>query len=102
MDHPVSPANSSQEEKGPIHSDEKSNEKTVYSNDVPLYEEDRQDGETSAEEFIETRELRRGLEQRHIQMIALAGAIGTGLFLSSGKALARAGPLGALQVLTMS
>lgn len=29
-------------------------------------------------------------------MIALAGAIGTGLFLSSGKAIARAGPLGAL------
>lgn len=29
------------------------------------------------------------------QMIALAGAIGTGLFLSSGQAIARAGPLGA-------
>lgn len=28
-------------------------------------------------------------------MIALAGTIGTGLFLSSGKALAQAGPLGA-------
>jgi amino acid permease len=27
-------------------------------------------------------------------MIALAGMIGTGLFLSSGKALAQAGPLG--------
>lgn len=40
--------------------------------------------------------LRRGLHQRHIQMIALAGAIGTGLFLGSGKAIARGGPLGAL------
>lgn len=39
---------------------------------------------------------RRGLGQRHIQMIALAGTIGTGLFLGSGKALARGGPLGAL------
>lgn len=29
-------------------------------------------------------------------MIALAGTIGTGLFLGSGKAIARGGPLGAL------
>lgn len=29
-------------------------------------------------------------------MIALAGAIGTGLFLGSGKAISRGGPLGAL------
>lgn len=29
-----------------------------------------------------------------LTMIALAGMIGTGLFLSSGKALAQAGPLG--------
>ncbi|APA08310.1 hypothetical protein sscle_03g030800 [Sclerotinia sclerotiorum 1980 UF-70] len=47
-------------------------------------------------EFAEVKELRRGLAQRHIQMIALAGTIGTGLFLGSGKAIARAGPLGAL------
>ncbi|GAB7348191.1 hypothetical protein MBLNU459_g6195t1 [Dothideomycetes sp. NU459] len=47
-------------------------------------------------EFEEKKDLKRGLKQRHIQMIALAGAIGTGLFLSSGKAVARSGPLGAL------
>lgn len=41
-------------------------------------------------------QLERGLKQRHIQMIALAGAIGTGLFLSSGGALSRAGPVGLL------
>lgn len=40
-------------------------------------------------------DVRRGLKQRHIHMFALAGTIGTGLFLSSGKALAEAGPLGA-------
>jgi amino acid permease len=45
------------------------------------------------------RSSRRGLHQRHIQMIALAGTIGTGLFLGSGKAIARGGPLGALQVI---
>ncbi|EMC91161.1 hypothetical protein BAUCODRAFT_316905 [Baudoinia panamericana UAMH 10762] len=47
-------------------------------------------------EFEEKQELRRGLHQRHIQMISLAGTIGTGLFLGSGKAIARGGPLGAL------
>ncbi|KAK9780225.1 hypothetical protein SCAR479_02862 [Seiridium cardinale] len=45
--------------------------------------------------FGEVGELRQGLKQRHIQMIALAGAIGTGLFLGSGSALAKGGPLGA-------
>lgn len=39
---------------------------------------------------------KRGLKQRHIQMIALAGTIGTGLFLATGKALARGGPLSML------
>ena len=46
-------------------------------------------------EFEEVHEVRQGLHQRHIQMIALAGTIGTGLFLGSGKAISRAGPLGA-------
>ncbi|KAF4628218.1 hypothetical protein G7Y89_g9930 [Cudoniella acicularis] len=44
----------------------------------------------------ENNELSRSLKQRHIQMIALAGAIGTGLFLSLGGALQTGGPLGAL------
>ncbi|RDW87294.1 hypothetical protein BP5796_02988 [Coleophoma crateriformis] len=52
--------------------------------------------EENATEFVETHELRRGLEQRHIQMIALAGTIGTGLFLGSGRAITNGGPLGAL------
>ncbi|KAF2149227.1 hypothetical protein K461DRAFT_281578 [Myriangium duriaei CBS 260.36] len=46
-------------------------------------------------ELAETKELKQGLRQRHIQMIALAGAIGTGLFLGSGRAIGRSGPLGA-------
>ncbi|KAF5362276.1 hypothetical protein D9756_002203 [Leucocoprinus leucothites] len=40
--------------------------------------------------------VQRRLKQRHIQMIAIAGTIGTGLFLGSGGALATSGPLGAL------
>ncbi|KIJ21077.1 hypothetical protein PAXINDRAFT_96023 [Paxillus involutus ATCC 200175] len=39
---------------------------------------------------------RRLLKQRHVQMIAIAGTLGTGLFLGSGQALEGAGPLGAL------
>ncbi|KLO14340.1 general amino acid permease 1 [Schizopora paradoxa] len=41
-------------------------------------------------------QVQRRLKQRHVQMIAIAGTLGTGLFLGSGKALSTAGPLGAL------
>jgi len=34
----------------------------------------------------------RGLKERHIQMIAIGGAIGVGLFLGSAKAIQQAGP----------
>ncbi|OJJ67779.1 hypothetical protein ASPBRDRAFT_58856 [Aspergillus brasiliensis CBS 101740] len=44
----------------------------------------------------ERRILKQGLKQRHIQMIAFAGTIGTGLFLSSGQVIASAGPAGAI------
>ncbi|CAK7267657.1 hypothetical protein SEPCBS119000_002665 [Sporothrix epigloea] len=44
----------------------------------------------------EDRDLRRGLHQRHLSMIGIAGAIGTGLFLGLGGAVQTAGPLGAL------
>lgn len=36
--------------------------------------------------------LHRGLKNRHIQLIALGGAIGTGLFLGGGAAIQLAGP----------
>lgn len=36
--------------------------------------------------------LHRGLKARHITMIAIGGAIGTGLIIGTGAALARAGP----------
>ncbi|KAK7921335.1 hypothetical protein PG985_009357 [Apiospora marii] len=44
----------------------------------------------------EDQDLRRGLEQRHLSMLGIAGAIGTGLFLGLGGAVQGAGPLGAL------
>jgi lysine-specific permease len=44
----------------------------------------------------ETRELKRGIGTRQLSMIAIGGAIGTGLFFASGTAIAQAGPGGAL------
>ncbi|WP_353948883.1 amino acid permease [Sporolactobacillus sp. Y61] len=43
-----------------------------------------------------THKLQRKLKSRHLTMIALGGAIGTGLFLASGNAIYTAGPGGAL------
>src|SRR5450755_4597989 len=51
----------------------------------------------SAQQFVLPEEavhedFHRGLKERHIQMIAIGGAIGVGLFLGSAKAIQQAGP----------
>lgn len=46
-------------------------------------------GEVAGEE----QELKRALSQRHLQLIAIGGAIGTGLFFGSGKTISTAGPM---------
>lgn len=52
-------------------------------------------------ENVETPDgLHRGLKLRHMVMIAISGTIGTGLFLTSGKTIATAGPLGARKCFT--
>ena len=40
--------------------------------------------------------LARELKGRHLQMIAISGSIGTGLFVASGKALSQGGPASVL------
>ncbi|KIM38704.1 hypothetical protein M413DRAFT_420048 [Hebeloma cylindrosporum] len=41
-------------------------------------------------------ETQRGMQSRHLMMIAIGGTIGTGIFLSAGSAVALAGPGSAL------
>ena len=40
--------------------------------------------------------LKRSLKARHMNMIALGGTIGTGLFVAGGETVSQAGPGGAL------
>ncbi|KAL2683189.1 hypothetical protein Neosp_007657 [[Neocosmospora] mangrovei] len=44
----------------------------------------------------EEQSLHRGLAERHLSMLGIAGAIGTGLFLGLGGSVQTGGPLGAL------
>ncbi|MDR2549796.1 MAG: amino acid permease [Desulfobulbus sp.] len=39
-----------------------------------------------------SQKLKRGLANRHIQLIAIGGVIGTGLFMGSGRSISLAGP----------
>lgn len=51
-----------------------------------------QNSVTGLDSEAEHSKLQRGLSYRHIQLIAIGGAIGTGLFLGSAKTIALTGP----------
>ena len=51
----------------------------------------------SVDKFAAEQEgYKQTLGRRHVQMIAIGGSIGTGLFVASGATISQAGPGGAL------
>ncbi|ORY78952.1 amino acid permease Dip5 [Protomyces lactucae-debilis] len=53
-------------------------------------------GKLDSQEEVPVEKLHRGLKSRQIGMIALGGAIGTGLIIGTGSALSKSGPAGTL------
>ncbi|KAJ5122515.1 hypothetical protein N7448_003647 [Penicillium atrosanguineum] len=66
-------------------------EKKVSAKDHPVPSEDASSG--TVEPY---RETKRGLASRHVQLMAIGGSIGTGLFVGIGSYLRDAGPLSLL------
>lgn len=68
--------------------------KTVDSSDVGKYppDYDVDAGALPNPRPVQSDLLRRALSARQVQMIAIGGTIGTGLFLGTGKSLATGGP----------
>jgi AAT family amino acid transporter/D-serine/D-alanine/glycine transporter len=43
-------------------------------------------------EDIKKEHLQKGLKERHVNLIAIGGSVGIGLFLASGNAITMSGP----------
>jgi amino acid transporter len=68
------------------------NEEEKVGSDGNTREHSVTDGEPVIDGRPTQTRLHRGLKARHITMIAIGGAIGTGLIIGTGKALAQSGP----------
>ena len=72
-----------------VFSDQERGEKP---DDVVEFREEEGEGEAQASQDNKYGHTRRGLKSRHIQLIALGGCIGTGLFVGTGETLSLVGP----------
>lgn len=81
--------------------DKKLEEKVDSTSDIERQRGDEPVPYTGLVDQKEYGHVRRGLKSRHVQFIAIGGIIGTGLFVGSGKALVRAGPLSILLAYTI-
>ncbi|TFK42627.1 dicarbixylic amino acid permease [Crucibulum laeve] len=70
------------------------NEKKIAAEEKSSSSVDREFYNEALDEPPPEQSLHRGLKARQISMIALGGAVGTGLIIGSGTALTRGGPLG--------
>jgi len=73
---------------------EKRSESSSSKEAQPVYEEYNSAPNGDYVDVHRDGDLQRGLKARQISMIALGGAVGTGLIIGSGTALVRGGPLG--------
>ncbi|EON65718.1 hypothetical protein W97_04957 [Coniosporium apollinis CBS 100218] len=73
-------------------SPQRDTEKQPYADEGQLGGPGVPPGEGVLEDPKSHEQLHRGLKARHITMIAIGGAIGTGLIIGTGAGLARAGP----------
>ncbi|EEB97380.1 hypothetical protein MPER_03312 [Moniliophthora perniciosa FA553] len=76
----LSPSSSNQDPTSALDLESSSKSETIYNEEL--------------HEPPEEETLHRGLKSRQVSMIALGGAVGTGLIIGSGTALQRGGPLG--------
>ncbi|CAI7583200.1 unnamed protein product [Penicillium discolor] len=80
-----------------VHNDTKTSANAISAESDNAFQDTKEaDAEQNHADTSTPGELKRKLKSRHLQMIAIGGTIGTGLFISSGTAIAESGPAGAL------
>lgn len=67
-------------------------EKQIYSEDVASAEALNMGDALKESQANDDQKLKRVLHARHLSMIAIGGALGTGLLIGTGNALRLAGP----------